>query len=249
LSDNDHVTIWSHLRKFAAKIKYMKKFILSIGLVGVAAASNAQVAFGPEVGLNSVNMTLKDTAASALSTGGAKLSFTVGGVAEFGLSDNFYLQPGVFYVRNGFKSSVFGITMDMVVNTIQIPINVEYKFGKPGGNRVFVGAGPYIGMNLGGTMSLKGNVFGFPISETQSVKIGSDTSAAVKPIDAGFGLNAGYQLSNGMFIRVHYQMGLANLRPEGTSDVSVKTSNVGISVGYLFETKKKGKTTANAEKK
>ena len=205
----------------------MKKTILSIfSVAAIATATNAQVTYGPEVGLNISNYMGKSGGKTQSTT--AKAGLRVGGVVDFGLTDNISLQPGIFYVMNGYKQSAFGTDVSVSVNTIEVPINVEYKFGMPGGNRFFVGVGPYIALNMGGNVKISG-------MPDRSLQIGSDANKDdMKALDFGAGINFGYQLVKGFYARAHYQMGFSNLDPAGNADNTMHNSNFGVAVGYMF---------------
>ncbi len=218
----------------------MKKLILSLlSVAAIATSANAQLAIAPELGLNMANMTGKSGGTS--SDYKMKAGLAVGAVIDFGLTDNLYLQPGLFYLMNGAKANVGDATIN--VNTIQIPINFVYKLGEEGDNRFFFGVGPYIGYNLSASVKSGGN--------STTINIGTDKTAdGIKPMDFGVGLNLGYLLSNGIFVRAHYQMGLANLDPISDADNTLKTSAIGLTVGYYFGAHKGGhKAKGGAKKK
>jgi hypothetical protein len=143
---------------------------------------------------------------------------------------------------NGFKYSAFGIELKEHVSTIQIPINLQYKFGDPGDNRIFIGIGPFVGLNVGGKVEASTNFLGIPFSFNESLRIGSDSTDHIRRFDAGFGLNAGYQLSGGVYFRAAFQLGLINLRPNGDENNFQRSSHFGISVGYLFGEKENAST-------
>lgn len=226
----------------------MKKIILSFCFLATFVATQAQTTYGPMIGINFSNYTGKSGGVTQSTD--MKIGGRIGGIVDFGLSDNISLQPGIFYVMNGYKTSVLGIDVSASVNTIEVPINVEYKFGTPGGNRFFVGIGPYVGMNIGGTIKVSGSFLGVSVSDSKSIRIGSDTSSAdMKALDMGLGLNVGYQLSQGWIVKAHYQMGFMNLMPSGDENNSMKNYNFGVSVGYLFGDKTKKDKKDEGKKK
>ena len=219
-----------------------KQLLTALAFITLSGTAQAQVSFAPELGLN--------ISQYRISSGGVSPSLDpafamrLGGVADIGCSDNLSLQPGIFFVMNGFNYTetvpFFGTaSLKEKINTIEIPINLMYKFGEPGSNRFFIGAGPYIGMNVGGNQTA--SFFG--LSSTQSLSIGNDsTTNDLKRMDVGVGLNLGYELAMGVFFRARYQMGLSNLAPQGDADNYIKSSSYGVSIGYMFHSKstKKG---------
>ncbi len=201
-----------------------------------AASGRAQVSFGPEAGVIFTNYTGKTNGATEPTK--AMVSFRVGGVADIGLSERFFFQPGLLYVLNGFKVDYVVSSGSCKVHTLELPLNIGCKFGKPGGDRFSIGVGPYLAFNMGGT--LKQTSYG--TSESMSIKIGNDANTDnLKRTDVGLGINVAYQLSYGLFIRGHFQQGITNLEPGGDSNNSTFSTNSGISFGYLFGVNKKGK--------
>ena len=218
----------------------MKKIVLPfLTFACFASAANAQIAIAPEAGLNMANMTFKPSSTTSM-----KVGATVGAIVDLGLSDNLFIQPGLFYMMNGCKLKGTAPFPDVNVNvsTLEIPVNVEYKFGDVGGGRFFLGAGPYLGINVGGNLKASG-------SPSTSIKYGNDSSSNLKRMDLGLGLNVGYQLQNNLYFRVRYQMGLSNLQPKGDANNSAKTSAIGITVGYYLGGNKHKKSKKGAMKK
>jgi len=182
------------------------------------------IAFGPEIGLNMANMAMTSLTTSF------KFGLAAGAVVDFGLSKNFYLQPGLFYLMNGCTVSkgTYNPSYSINLNTIQLPINVLYKLSKPGKSRIFFGLGPYVAYNISGTTKSG--------STTSTITIGDKTNDT-KPLDFGADVNVGYQFAMGLLIRARYQMGFANLNPNSGSTAT--TSAIGVTVGYLFGGKPK----------
>ena len=201
----------------------MKKLILYLLIVVTFTnGADAQIAIAPEAGLNMANMSLK-TYGNLVSTGIRK-SFTFGGSLDHGFTDHIYIQPGVFYVRNG--CDVTGVGWEKI-NTLQVPVGIAYKAGMPGGNRFFVGAGPYFGYNISGSTKIN--------DTSASLKIGNDKNKDdITAIDLGFSVFVGFQLSNNFFARLQYQNSINNLTPDGDRYNSTRTNSISIKIGYYF---------------
>ena len=215
----------------------MKKLICSLLCVCAVSYAHAQLSFGPEVGLQYTNYPGKTNGEKDDAKG--RVGFRMGGVVDVPLSGHFYFQPGLLYVRNGYKFDNVVVTFTGKVDALQIPLNVLFKAGKPGGERFFFGVGPYVAFNLGG--SVERNYYG--TKETHTFEIGNNAlNDDLKRTDIGIGLNVGYQLSNNLFMRAHYQRGFVNLLPGGDVNNATYSTNAGASVGYLFGgTRKAGK--------
>jgi len=133
---------------------------------------------------------------------------------------------------NGYKlDDPFGGTVTTTINTLEIPLNILYKFGKPGVDNFFVGVGPYIADNISGKFKENDNFNG---SASTKVNIGTGPNDDLKPFDLGVGIDLGYGVMSGFFLRAHYQYGLANLAPQGNSQNTFNNVNYGLSVGFLF---------------
>jgi Outer membrane protein beta-barrel domain len=145
-------------------------------MLTVASAAQAQITFGPKVGLNLSNVKVKLSDASK--SAGAKeedtkmkvgASFGVMMNARFG---NLSIQPALTYSMNGYKIDEDineTTTNNGVVVTqkgtatgsyswgyVNVPINLIYTTGGDQGFQVFVG--PYVGLNLGGKYDYESKV-------------------------------------------------------------------------------------------
>jgi Outer membrane protein beta-barrel domain len=246
----------------------MKKLILTClsGML-LSGAAKAQLSYGPELGVNLSNYRVEFPGffpPTTLPIPGAH----VGGIVNYRFSDHLAIEPGAFFSINGIKYTynlyILGsITAVAHLNTIRIPVNVNYTFGEPGGNCFFVGAGPFFGINLGGSARATANT-SFPMADSfllaavgttdsaQKITAGNDSSDYIKRFDFGVGVNVGYQLSNGLFFRAGYTRGLLNMTPTAGGQTSaIHSVNYALSVGYYFgdRPKKKMKAKMNAPKK
>jgi len=204
----------------------------SIGLTllfiaSITVAANAQV--GLEMGLNMADLAIKSGGTSVAT--GFKPGFGMGTAADIGIGDgHLYFEPGLFFEMNGCKLTA-GAGGNYSINTITIPVYLEYKSGEKCGKRFFFGAGPVIGNNMSGSYTINGSG-GVP-DQSGSFTIGSN-AGDLKALDIGLGVNAGYQFRNGLYFRLHYQMGFANILGGGDGNNSIKSSAFGLTMGYIF---------------
>jgi len=199
-------------------------------LIIVSVSAKAQLGFGGEVGLNGSKDMVKYKGETQ--TKEFRYGLRAGGLADIALTDNFYFQPGIYYVANGFKSNFTGGHDEWSINSLEIPMNITYKIGQLGSNRFFVGAGPYIGFNTGGYVLT--NEPPQLVNSKRDINIGGKIVDDVRTFDAGLGINAGYQLTAGLFFRARTQFGLINMYPLGNSDNSIRSFSFGITAGYIF---------------
>ena len=199
--------------------------ILTIALTATIAC--AQV--GAELGLNMANMAIKSKAGTAKTS--YKPGFAIGIPADIALGPHMYFQPGAFFEMSGCKFAG-PPTGKYAINTVTIPLNFEYKSGEKCGSRFFVGIGPYIGYNVGGSYGT--DAYGFVPATDVTLKIGTGKEDQLKALDIGAGINFGYILKVRLYARAHYQMGFTDLNPAADGTNTVKTSAFGITLGYLF---------------
>ncbi len=187
----------------------MKKLLLITCLLATAFVGSGQIKVAPEAGLNFSNYSVPTKSYSATSVFGVRLGL----IADLALGgDKCYLQPGVLYVRNGtaVNAPSYFISQSSItyrVHTIEVPLNFLYKFGQPGKNRLFAGAGVYLGMNV------KSDAF------------------YITNYDMGGGVNAGCEFKRGLFIRATAQSGV--LKPK-SSGITTTSSNLAMTLGYFF---------------
>lgn len=222
----------------------MKKNILFVTLLTLISFNSfAQFRIGVEAGANLFSAKYKETAPFGYSyyATGPNTSFVVGGkaglIAEIGITNNIYLQPGAFYTMKGYTitfSDYDGINYDgkLKANYIEIPINVLYKTGTPETGRFFAGIGPYMAYALSGDISLDASGFGFRANYSESLAIGTTGTDMVKPLDIGANLSLGYELPLGVFFRAQLSHGLYNTSPQ--TGVVQKNWGTSITAGYLL---------------
>jgi hypothetical protein len=213
----------------------MKKITLAISSLFLSVCASAQVSLAPFAAFN-VSGYGMDAGFASVSN---RLGVKTGVMADVGLSDHFYLQPGVYYAMNGFRISIFLASTTANINTLEVPLNVTYKIGDANHNRFFVSAGPYIGFNLSGNATTSSPTFGgsSPDEDSEPIIFGSRSSGEISRFDWGVNLNAGYELKNGIFAKAYYQLGIQNLAPIDPRGIgTMRSYSFGVGIGYLFKT-------------
>jgi len=172
------------------------------------------------VGVNYLDMRWSDAHVDA--TG------TIGLFADIQMAGRFYVQPGLYYMRNGAANVTLNRVgtpwgLNMRITTIEVPVMFAYRSGTPGTRvRFTIGAGGYVGYNAGA------NLNGIPLN------IGDDAvNDDIKALEAGLGLNVGIELRNGLFFRLKSQRGLTDLQPDNSGQYIYTSSDV-ITIGYLW---------------
>jgi hypothetical protein len=207
-------------------MKNSLKLTFAICCIIIGVKSNAQISFGLKAGLNLSTMTDK--------LGGMSIDpktlvgFNVGVISEITLKDNLFLQPGIFYSTKGSKYSLNNMNATVTPNYLDIPVNVLYKFGS-GSTKFFIYAGPYIAFALSGKVTNMDN-------STADIHFGSGDKEDMRSTDFGLNFGAGVDISH-FQISAQYGIGLENLAPVTTNGAEMKSTVIGISIGYLFRGK------------
>ena len=205
----------------------MKK-IFAVSLLAsfilVAVSSEAQVKFGPQIGLNLSKMIFKTKDFDFHPK--SFVAYSVGVVSEFGVSRNIAIQPGILFSVKGTKYTGFlNEKFTFKPTYIEVPVNFIYQFDtrslKP-----LLFAGPYFAYGIGGETTQEGG---------GSIKIqyGSDNGDNIKPFDFGLNLGAGIEV-NDLQLKVQYSKGLLNLASDPANDTKMQTGVLSITLAYLF---------------
>ena len=193
-------------------------------------AKYRRVTFGFESGYNSSTLILDGNSSDAIGGG------TLGLLFDIRIAGKFYLQTGAYYSLGGGSNinTVGGDNEDWTISTIQIPIDIVFKTGRPGNNHFLFGAGVVYGKNIGGSYT---NSVG-----NGTLTIGSDDQSQVMPTDIGINFDIGLELRSGLFMRLRELHGISNLQPligtiYGAS--TMYSSSEALTIGFLFGKHKK----------
>jgi hypothetical protein len=233
-------------------MKKVNKFLLTAAvLLAAGATAEAQISFGPRVGLNAANVNLDFQDSDDEFDTKMKLGPQIGVVlnAQFG---NLSIQPAVIYSQKGFKvdesetSNGFtsSIKQDIKLGYAEIPVNFVYTTGGDNGFQVF--AGPYVGFGLGGKLKSEGKTSGNGVNisfdEEYDVefasKVGDDEDKEYfRGLDVGANAGIGYK-AGPVQVQLGYGFGFGNLIPNDENDKKPedKANNrvIQLSLTYLF---------------
>ena len=191
----------------------------------ISTASFAQI--GAQVGLTAATISYDDFDDVDK---GTKIGFTLGLFHQVPLSTNITFRPGLNFTQKGGKFEESGEKATFTFNYLELPLDFIYK--APGG--FFVGLGPTLGYGLSG--KLKYNIAG--TENEEDLDFGSDEGKDhFKAFEFSGNVLAGYQLSNGIFISVNYNMGFSNISFD--DDENVKNRYFGLRIGKVLGAAKK----------
>ena len=192
----------------------MKKILMTVAFAALAiAGANAQVKFGVRAGLNHTDQAAKEYDIKQETV--PRISFYVGGLAEYAFNDVVLMDAGLTYSNQGYKTKIGdGKVID---HTLNLPIWFKYDFA---------GFRPKAGLYAGYILSEQARLG----NEIETIK-----SDSYNHFDYGIGLGAEYNLpNNGLFFEASYNWGLANLKKNGDAKNYENNRVIQVGVGYKF---------------
>jgi hypothetical protein len=216
----------------------MKQKIFALGTIFMlgTVVSFAQTAITPpkpalyiKGGFNLANVTV--TKGGAIDANKALPSFNVGLQGDLPIGSYFAIQPGVFFTGKGSKLSSGDLNGNNWYRAttrpyyVEIPVNAVVKIPVADQTSFFFGAGPYLGIGVGGKNRVEGEAAGVSYSRSEKIKFSDDdpfTSQEegsgyniVRRFDYGLNGTVGIQSRFALF-SVNYGWGLAKVQ-SGTS--------------------------------
>ncbi len=126
----------------------------------------------------------------------------------------FSLQGEVLYSLEGTSYKFDGEKVNYNLNYVNIPILAQYNHSAG----FYAETGPQFGILTTAKISYDG--------DSQDVKEGHKT------LNFGWGLGAGYKLSNGLGVGARYNLGLSSLDEDGNA--KIKTGGFHLGISYTF---------------
>ena len=245
----------------------MKKLLLSASVILLATGAFAQTSmsgsdarFGIKAGVNLARFHASNADGSTSFNDNVKdnVGFNVTAFADFGVGNNFFIQPGVSLQNKGAKfestnAVTIGNTTATTVSsnktslmTVEVPVNAVFRIPTGDAGAIQISAGPYIGFNVSGKNKLESttttrnnttntSTVGTASSEDDlSFGTGTDKDYTGTEFGANFGL--AYRTTSGFLVGANYGLGFSNLVPKDARVGDAKLANrvLGFSVGYSF---------------
>ncbi|TPG62266.1 porin family protein [Hymenobacter nivis] len=219
----------------------MKKVILPLALLaGIVGTANAQtgIKYGVKGGFNGATFSGTDSKGSEYKAG-----FAAGVFANFGVADNFSIQPEVLYSQKGASvdnfQGVSGTTFKSTLGYLDVPIMLRVNAGDAG-KGLFFELGPQGSFVLHNRDFLQANGNKFT-DET--------TTRDLNKVMIGYVGGIGYQLTSGLSLGLRYTGDFSKAYKDGpsttlkasptsngflASNPSVHNSVFQFQVGYAF---------------
>lgn len=210
----------------------MKKLLFAAVILSAAFSAKAQNVY-VQGGLNLAN--ISKNSAGETSDKNTLATFNAGFMARFGISSVFDLETGLLFTGRGSKSYTYftNSTEDNYVKAkfnpyyIELPLNAIVKFPLTKTANIFVSAGPYAAIGVGGKSKLESKFGGATTESSSSIKFSKDdptTSAQegaaydrLKRFDYGANFGAGIDFGSAI-IKAGYGLGLAKINSTQTNN-------------------------------
>ena len=195
----------------------MKKILLISILASVSLSSCVCHNLGLTTGLNMASVNGEDT-----DNFNARTGMFFGGFAELCVTNEFAVQPELFYSMQGAKySQSDGYDGTFKLDYINLPIMAKIKVV----DELYIQAGPQIGFLLSATDEFK--------STNDSGE--DDIKDSLKNLDFGANIGLGYQFESGLNFGARYNFGLSNINDVAGFDVKNQNGVFQFSVGFKFQ--------------
>src|SRR5687768_17161054 len=180
-----------------------------------------------KAGINMANVTISED--GMVDDARQNTSFHGGIILDMSLVRNFLsLQPGIVFTGKGSKfqsgdaSSANYYKETFNPYYIEIPANLVIKLPIGGGNRLFGGAGPYLGIGIAGKSKVEGRIVGVAYSGESDIQFSDDDPTTMdqdegaaydvlRRFDYGLNGTAGIETRNAITVGVNYGYGMAKL--------------------------------------
>jgi hypothetical protein len=214
---------------------------------GAAFAQSAQI----KAGVNLANVSVTDD--GSVEDARQLTSFHVGIIGDLPLGNGaFAFQPGILFSGKGSETKT-GSTSSSYYNRqtfnpkyIEIPANFIFKLPASKEYKFFAGAGPYLGIGVGGRNKAAGRFAGIDYSGEQKIQFSNDDPTTVneeegtgfglmRRFDYGFNGTAGIEGKTAV-LSLNYGYGLAKLQSGAKSSANDYNKHrlIGLSIGFKF---------------
>ncbi len=214
----------------------MKKItVLAFAILLGTAAFAQEIRFGARVGLGLASQRVERIVAIDTKN---RFSWQVGGEADIPINDMVSVRPALLLTSRGtrIEDSTFGINYHVRFRPlylhVPVPLVTQIDIG---GIKVFGGLGPYFSLGLGGRIVTDGDVdiVGWDFEGDESIDWGNENSDRYRSLDAGLVFTAGVE-RNGVQFALTYDLGLANITPNGDSDNIIRNRAFSLTTTYFL---------------
>jgi len=226
----------------------MKKLIALAICAGLFTNAKSQKVY-LQGGVNLANISTSSSGATEKNN--MLTSFNVGVMGRSNSSEPIALEAGLLLDGRGSKANTYttSSTDDNYIKTkfnplyLEIPVNLIVRMPLQSKSNIFVNAGPYIAMGIGGKSKVETKFLGAVSNSSSDIEFNNDNPSTTQQEDAGYdklkrfdygvNLGAGFDLGK-ILLKANYGLGLAKINSTETDNSSNgknKYRTVSISVG------------------
>lgn len=230
-----------------------KKFLLGIVLLssGVVFGQTSNTMTGRDArigikgGVNLARMHVSGDASGINNNAKDNVGFNFTVFGDFGVGNNFFVQPGISLqtkgakFQDGFDLGDVDITGTNTTNVLaaEIPVNAVFRIPTGQSGAIQINAGPYIGVNIAGKRKSELSVGSGSGTDKTNLKFGNGSGDDLTRLDYGANFGLSYRFNSGFLIGGNYGLGLNNLIPKDQrngTDAKMTNRVLSFSIGYSF---------------
>jgi hypothetical protein len=185
-----------------------KSLLIVIACLTLCIAANGQVNFGVKGGLNLFRLNTDSD-----DNFDTKSGVHVGLLGHIHITEQFALQPEIYYSDQGAKTVSDGETRKLNLGYVNMPLMFQYMFD----NGFRLQAGPQLAVLASAKSKANGN--------------STDVKRSFNSFDVGVPVGVGYISPTGLGIDVRYQIGVSNVREDDDN----KAYNRGLQIGLFYQ--------------
>ncbi|MEO5908907.1 MAG: porin family protein [Ginsengibacter sp.] len=226
----------------------MKKLLALALCAGLFTTAKSQKVY-LQGGVNLANISTSNSGATEKNN--VLTTFNVGIMARSNASEPIALEAGLLLDGRGAKANTYttSSTDDNYIKSkfnplyLEIPVNLIVRMPLQNKSNIFVNAGPYIAMGIGGKSKVETKFLGTVSNSSNDIEFNNDNPTTtqqedasydkLKRFDYGVNLGAGFDLGK-ILLKANYGLGLAKINSTQTNNSSNdknKYRTVSISVG------------------
>lgn len=226
----------------------MKKLIALALCAGLFTTGKSQKVY-VQGGVNFANISTSTSGATEKNN--MLTSFNAGIMGRSNAAEPIALEAGLLLQGRGAKADTYisSSTDDNYIKTklnplyLEIPVNLVVRLPLESKNNIFVNAGPYVAMGIGGKSKVETKFLGTVTNSTYDIQFNNDNPSTteeenarydrLKRFDYGVNVGAGFDLGK-VLIKANYALGLAKIHSTETnnsSDNKNKYRTVSVSLG------------------
>jgi hypothetical protein len=225
----------------------MKKLLIIA--LGTFLFTNARSQVYIQGGLNLANITTTNSGATQKNN--LLTTFNAGIMARSNKNEPIALEAGLLLEGRGAKSDYYitSSTDDNYIKSkfnplyLEVPVNLIVRIPLEGKSNIFINAGPYLAMGIGGKSKVETKMLGSVNNSTYDIKFNNDDPTTsqqenarydrLKRFDYGLNIGAGVDFKK-VLIKVNYGYGLAKInstQTDNSSNDKNKYRTVSLSLG------------------